>query len=50
MNKSDFLKALEQMLVELPPDSRQGILSYYEDLINTSLNEGLTEEEIIASF
>ncbi|NLB89104.1 MAG: DUF1700 domain-containing protein [Syntrophomonadaceae bacterium] len=49
VNKSDFLKDLEQMLVELPPDSRQRILSYYEDLFTTRLNEGLTEEEIIVS-
>lgn len=49
MNKSDFLKELEQMLVELPPESRQSILSYYENIITTSLEQGLTEGEIITS-
>lgn len=49
MNKSDFLKELEQMLVELPPDSRGKLLSYYENMINNILNQDLSEEEIIAS-
>ncbi len=49
MNKSEFLKNLELMLVELPPDNRKTLLTYYEEMIMAQVRQGQAEEEIVAT-
>lgn len=48
MNKSDFLENLELLLIELPPDTRTNILTYYDEIITGFVNKGLAEDEVIA--
>lgn len=48
MNKKKFLSALEQALAVLPRKDRKKTLDFYRELIDDRLEEGLTEEAVIA--
>lgn len=47
MNKEVFLATLEQQLQGIKPSERQEALSYYLEMIEDSIEEGKTEEEVI---
>ncbi|WP_432406607.1 DUF1700 domain-containing protein [Wukongibacter sp. M2B1] len=49
MNKDNFLTELSNLLSGLPSDERQEILFDYEEHFSIGMEEGKTEEEIIAS-
>lgn len=48
MNKKKFLSALEQALADLTRKDRRKTLDFYRELIDDRLEEGLTEEAVIA--
>ncbi|MCT4619268.1 MAG: DUF1700 domain-containing protein [Marinisporobacter sp.] len=47
MNKSDYLKKLEELLKKLSKEEREEILMDYEEHFTFALEEGKTEDEII---
>lgn len=48
MNKNEFLAALEKHLSVLPDADRKRSLLYFEEIIADRMEEGLSEEEVIA--
>ena len=48
MNKKKFLSALAQALADLTRKDRRKTLDFYRELIDDRLEEGLTEEAVIA--
>lgn len=50
MTRSNFLKALGHGLRGIERDERKRLLDYYGELFDDKLEEGKTEEEIIAEF
>lgn len=48
MNKTEFLTALEQRLSVLPETERKRSLLYFEEIIADRMEEGMSEEEVIA--
>lgn len=48
MNKQAFLDALWQALGDLPQDDVVQSLEYYEEMLDDSIEDGLTEEEAVA--
>ena len=49
MNKQGFLSALEQGLRGLPPEEARERLSFYAEMIDDRMEEGLPEEEAVAA-
>ncbi|HZK44343.1 MAG TPA: DUF1700 domain-containing protein [Syntrophomonadaceae bacterium] len=49
MNKIEFLKKFDIALTELPTNLRLELLSKYDDMITTNLEQGMTEEEVLTS-
>ena len=49
MNKHTFLTALRVRLHDLPPRDVQERLSFYEEMLNDRIEEGMTEEEAVAT-
>ena len=49
MNKIDFLNELENRLSGLPADEVGERLSFYGEMIDDRIEEGMTEEEAVAS-
>lgn len=47
MNKKEFLKKVEQYLVDLNDIERNRFVSYYKEIIEDYLENGLTEQESI---
>ena len=50
MNKAEFLSALEQALLALRPKDRQQVLDYYAEMIEDGVENGASEEEVVATF
>lgn len=48
MTKHEFLSALEHKLSSLPESDRKRSILYFEEIIADRMEEGLTEEEVIA--
>ena len=48
MNKQAFLDALWQSLSDLPQDDVVQSLEYYEEMLDDSIEDGMTEEEAVA--
>lgn len=48
MNKQDFLAMLQKGLSHLTEEEREGRLSFYSEMIDDRVEEGLTEEEAVA--
>ena len=49
MNRYDFLYELKQRLSQLSADEIEKHLSYYEEMIDDRIEDGMTEEEAVAS-
>lgn len=49
MNKSQFLKILNDMLKDIPEDEKKDILFDYNEHFSIGLKEGRSEEEIVSS-
>lgn len=49
MNKHQFLSALEGALTDLSRQDKQRTLDFYREMIDDRLEEGLVEEEAVAS-
>ena len=49
MTRNEFLRALEMRLVGLPKADREDRLSFYNEMIDDRMDEGLTELEAIAA-
>ena len=49
MNRYEFLYALREKLFQLPESEIQAHLSYYEEMIDDRMEDGMTEEEAVAS-
>lgn len=47
MNKQEFLLKLREGLSGIPKDDVEGRLTFYEELLDDSMEEGLTEEEAV---
>lgn len=50
MNKAEFLGALEYALAALRPEDRQQALDYYAEMIEDGVENGMSEEETVATF
>lgn len=48
MNKQEFISELQSRLSALPSDEIDGRLSFYSEMIDDRIEEGLTEEEAVA--
>ena len=48
MNKQEFLNALRSQLKGLPKDELENRISFYEEMINDRMDEGLSEEAAVA--
>ena len=48
MNKQEFLEQLKQALRGLSQEEREGRLSFYAEMIDDRMEEGLSEEEAVA--
>ena len=49
MMKHEFLNQLDAQLSQLPPHERQKSQSYYAEMIDDRMEEGMTEEEAVAA-
>ena len=49
MNKATFLATLRVRLAPLPQEERERTLDYYEEMIDDRVEDGMTEEEAVAS-
>ncbi|MDL2289561.1 DUF1700 domain-containing protein [Clostridia bacterium OttesenSCG-928-F22] len=49
MTKSEFLLALRKALYPLPEEEIQKTLAYYSEIIQDAMEEGMTEQEAVAS-
>lgn len=49
MTKNEFLMALKQQLAQLPQSEIERFLSYYDEMIADRIEEGLSEQEAVAS-
>lgn len=47
MNKEAFLQSLERLLKSLKKDERQKFLSYYNEMIEDYIEDGMTEEDAV---
>ena len=48
MNKQEFLARLREGLSGLPPEDAEGRLSFYSEMLDDRMEEGLSEEEAVA--
>ena len=48
MTKNEFLSALERQLASLPESDRKRSILYFDEIIADRMEEGLSEEEVIA--
>ena len=48
MTKNEFLSALERQLASLPESDRKRSILYFDEIIADRMEEGLTEEEVLA--
>lgn len=48
MTKHEFLKRLEKAIRKLPKEERNRFLSYYKEMIEDRVEDGLTEEQAVA--
>ena len=48
MNKQDFMAALQKKLAGLPKEDREERLSFYSEMIDDRIDDGLTEEAAVA--
>ena len=49
MNKNEFLAALEERLRSMPQAEREMTLSYYAEMIDDRMENGMTEQEAVAA-
>ena len=49
MNKVEFLTALRERLANYPPDDIDERLAFYEEMIDDRIEDGMPEEEAVAS-
>lgn len=49
MNKREYLDRLTELLACLPPDQRVESVSFYAEMIDDRVEEGMTEEEAVAA-
>lgn len=49
MTRNEFLHALEQRLAGIPKEDRENRLSFYNEMIDDRIDEGLSEQEAIAA-
>ena len=49
MNKQEFLTELKQHLKGIAPEDISGSLEYYSEMIDDAVEDGMTEEEAVAS-
>jgi uncharacterized membrane protein len=49
MNKQEFLKCLREGLAGLPQEDVERAIDFYEEMIDDRMEDGLTEEEAVAS-
>ncbi len=50
MNKQEFLEKLRKGLCGLPDEDIEGSISFYDEMIDDRIEEGLTEEEAVKEF
>ena len=48
MTKIEFLSALERQLASLPESDRKRSILYFDEIIADRMEEGLSEEEVLA--
>lgn len=49
MNKQEFLISLKKCLSGLPEEEQQNYISYFEEIINDRVEDGMTEEQAVSS-
>ena len=49
MNKQEFLIELKQHLKGIAPEDISGSIEYYSEMIDDAVEDGMTEEEAVAS-
>ena len=49
MTKKEFLARLRRGLAQLPPEEREERLAFYSEMIDDRMEEGLSEQEAVAS-
>ena len=49
MTKNEFLSALDARLTGLPEEDKQKSLSYYAEMIDDRVEDGMTEEEAVSA-
>lgn len=49
MNKQEFVEVLEQHLIQLPQMEKEHVLNFYNETIEDRKEDGMSEEEAIAS-
>ncbi|MBR5222075.1 MAG: DUF1700 domain-containing protein, partial [Clostridia bacterium] len=47
MNKMQFLRAVREKTVHMPPSEVNRLLEYYSEMIDEAMEEGLSEEEAV---
>ncbi len=50
MNKEMFLEALEDRLFQLPDEEKKQQVDYYREVLEDKIEDGMSEEEAVASF
>ena len=48
MTKHEFLKRLEKAIRKLPKEERNRFLSYYKEMIEDRVEDGLTDEQAVS--
>ena len=49
MTKQEFLTQLERRLSTLPERERDASIAYYDEILDDALEEGMTQQEAVAS-
>ena len=49
MNRNEFFTALSKALSVLPPAEAEKAVNYYNEIFDDHLEEGMTEEAVVAS-
>ena len=47
MIKKDFLEALDEMLADITEENRKEYISYYDEMIEDKIEDGMTEEDAL---
>lgn len=50
MNKAEFFKTLRSLLRTIPEQDCEKVIAFYEEMISDRMEEGISEEEVIAQF